>query len=136
MQHYATSQGKSIATIFVDAKLAFYDVICFFVMFMDKSDEDIARFFNDIQLPLEFLHELTETFFLTDAMTESGASPTLTNDVLSTFTASHFTVRGSNKVGEATQGTRPGHPYADAVFRICHSKCVEECGAKIRFSRP
>ena len=83
---------------------------------MGQSDEDIARLFRDLHLPPEALHELAEALSLTDALTEAGASPTFTNDVLSTFTASHFTVRGSNKVGEATQGNRPGHPYADAVF--------------------
>ena len=121
-QHDAASQGKSIATIFVDAKSAFDAVIPKLVMPMDQSDEDIARLFRDLHLPPEALHELAEALPLTDAMTEAGASPTLTNDVLSTVTASHFTVRGSNKVGEATQGTRPGHPYADAVFAFAFQR--------------
>ena len=63
------------------------------VMPMDQSDEDIARLFRDLHLPSEALHELAEALSFTNAMTEAGASPTLTNDVLSTFTASHFTVR-------------------------------------------
>ena len=124
-QHYAESHGISIATIFVDAKSAFYAVIRRLVMPMDQSDEDIARLFRDLHLPPEALHELAEALSVTDALTEAGASPTLTNDILSTFTASHFTVRGSNKVGEATQGTRPGHPYADAVFAFAFQRVLK-----------
>ena len=124
-QHYAESHGKSIATIFVDAKSAFYAVFRRLVMPKDQSDEDIARLFRDLHLPPEALHELAEALSLTHALTEAGAPPTLTNDVLSTFTASHFTVRGSNKVREATQGTRPGHPYADAVFAFAFQRVLQ-----------
>ena len=92
---------------------------------MDQSDEDVARLSRDLHLPPEALRELAEVLSLTDAMTEAGAPPTFTNDVLSTFTASHFTVRGSNKVGEATQGTRPGHPYADAVFAFAFQRVLK-----------
>ena len=98
---------------------------------MDQSDEDVARFFRDLHLPPEALHELAEALSLTDAMTEAGAPPTLTNDVLSTFTASHFTVRGSNKVGEATQGTRPGHPYADAVFAVAFQRVLKDVAKRL-----
>ena len=124
-QHYAESHGISIATIFVDAKSAFYAVIRRLVMPMDQSDEDIARLFRDLHIPPEALHELAEALSLIDALTEAGASPTLTNDILSAFTASHFTVRGSNKVGEATQGTRPGHPYADVVFAFAFQRVLK-----------
>jgi hypothetical protein len=130
-QHYAETTGKSIATIFVDAKSAFYAVIRRLVMPMDQSDEDVARLFRDLHLPPEALHELAEALALTDAMTEAGAPPTLTNDVLSTFTASHFTVRGSNKVGEATQGTRPGHPYADAVFAFAFQRVLKNVASRL-----
>ena len=65
------------------------------------------------------------TFSLAKLVTEAGAHPTFTTDVLSTVSASHFTVRGSNKVGEATQGTRPGHPYADAVFAIAFQRVLK-----------
>ena len=64
-------------------------------------------------------------------MTEAGASPTLTNDVLSTFTASHFIVSGSNKVGEATQGTRPGHPYADAVLAFALQRVLKSVAKRL-----
>ena len=47
MQHYVSSHGKFIATIFVDAKSAFYAVIRKVVMPMIQSDEDIARLFKD-----------------------------------------------------------------------------------------
>ena len=56
-------------------------------MAMDQSDEDIARLLRDLHLPPEALHELAEALSLTDALTEAGAPPTFTNDVLSTFTA-------------------------------------------------
>ena len=64
IQHYAESNGKSIATIFVDAKSAFYTVIRRLVMPMDQSDEDIARLFRDLHLPPEALHELAEALSL------------------------------------------------------------------------
>ena len=51
MPHYATSQGKSTATIFVDAKSAFYAVIQKLVIPMDQSDEDIARNFQRSPAP-------------------------------------------------------------------------------------
>ena len=130
-QHYASTQGKSIATIFVDAKSAFYAVIRKLVMPMDQSDEDIARLFRDLHLPPEAFHELAEALSLTDAMTEAGASPTLTNDVLSTFIASHFIVNGSSKVGEATQGFRPGHPYADAVFAFASQRVLKNVAKRL-----
>ena len=124
MPHYAATQGTSIASLFADARSAFYAVIRKLVVPVDQSDEDIARLFKDLQLPPEALHELAEALSLTDAVTEVGAPPTLTNDILSAFTASHFTVRGSNNIGEATQGTRPGHPYADAVFGFAFQRVL------------
>ena len=50
-QHDAESHGTSMATIFVDAKSAFYAVIRRLVMQMDQSDEDVARLFRDLHLP-------------------------------------------------------------------------------------
>ena len=42
-------------------------------------------------------------------------------DIASTYIASHFQVRGSEDLGSANKGTRPGHPYADVVFSFaCH----------------
>ena len=98
---------------------------------MDQSDEDIARLLRDLHLPPEALHELAEVLSLTDALTEAGASPSITNDVLSTFIASHFTVRGSNNVGEATQGIRPGHLYADAVFAFAFQRVFKNVAKRL-----
>ena len=49
-------------------------------------------------------------------MEESSLKDTAVRDIASTFTASHFQVRGSEAIGSANKGTRPGHPYADVVF--------------------
>ena len=114
-----------MAAIFVDAISAFYAVVRRLVMPMDQSDEDAARLFKDLQLPPEALHELAEALSLADAVTEAGAPPTLTNDIPSTFTASHFTVRGSSLLGGANNGTRPGHPCADVVCSYAFHNILE-----------
>ena len=67
-QHYAETTGKSIATIFVDAKSALYAVIRRLVMPMDQSDEDVARLFKDLHLPPEALHELAEALSLSQTL--------------------------------------------------------------------
>ena len=59
-----------------------------------------------------------------DAMTPAGAPQPLTRDIVSTYTGIYFTVNGSEHVGQALKGTRPGHPYADAVFAFCISTSI------------
>ena len=49
-------------------------------------------------------------------MEEDSFKDTAVRDIAFTFTASHFQVRGSEAIGSANKGTRPGHPYADVVF--------------------
>ena len=49
-------------------------------------------------------------------MEESTFLDSAVRDIASTYTASHFQVRGSEDLGSANKGTRPGHPYADVVF--------------------
>ena len=45
-------------------------------------------------------------------------------DIASTYTASHFQVRGSEDLGSANKGTRPGHPYADVVFSFAYHQVL------------
>ena len=49
-------------------------------------------------------------------MEESSLSDTAVREIASTYTASHFQVRGSEDLGSSNKGTCPGHPYADVVF--------------------
>ena len=49
-------------------------------------------------------------------MDESTFSDTAVRDIASTFIARRFQVRGSDQLGSANKGTRPGHVYADVVF--------------------
>ena len=60
-------------------------------------------------------------------MDDSTLSDLTVSDIASTFTASHFEVRGSSKLGAAHKGTRPGHPYADAVFLLLSSSTKGAC---------
>ena len=49
-------------------------------------------------------------------MDASSLSDLTVRDIATTFTASHFEVRGSEQLGAANKGTRPRHPYADVVL--------------------
>ena len=131
LQQYAAANGLSISTIFVDARQAFYDVLRRLVIPIYESDEAVAALFKDLDLPPAALHDLAEALSQTDAMTEAHAPQPFTRDVASTYTGTHFTVSGSDQVGQALKGTRPGHPYADAVFAFAFQRVLRSVAKRL-----
>ena len=101
---------------FLDATQAFYAVLRSFVVAMIESDEAVAYLFAQLKLPASALDEFR-------AILAQG--PCLNQDIASTFSACHFTVRGSSLLGGANKGTRPGHPYADVVFSYVFHTIIE-----------
>ena len=115
-QEKAKAEGTSFALIFVDARQAFYAVIRKLVLQVVEPEHAVLSFFEQLRIPPEAVEELREILAKGPAMDESILSDTAVRDIASTFTASHFQVRGSDQLGPANKGTRPGHPYADVVF--------------------
>ena len=124
LQQYAAANGLSISTIFVDARQAFYAVVRKLVIPLHESDEAVAALFKDLDLPPAALHELAEALSQTDDMTQADAPQPFNRDIASTYTGTHFSVNGSDQVGQALKGTRPGHPYADAVFAFAFQRVL------------
>ena len=76
----------------------------------------VISLFEQLRIPPEAIGELRRILAKGPAMEESTLSATTVMDIASSFTASHFQVRGSEALGSANKGTRPGHPNADVVF--------------------
>ena len=116
LQEKTKAEGISTALIFVDAGQAFYAVIRKFVLRVVEPEHAVISLFEQLRIPPEAVEELRGIFANGLAMEESILSATAVRDIASAFTASLFQVRGSEALGSANKGTRPGHLYADSVF--------------------
>ena len=112
----AKVEGTSIAFVVVDARQAFYAIIRKLVLRVIETNEAAVSLFEQFRIPPEAIEELRAILAKGPAMEESMLSAIAVREIASTFTASHFQVRGSEALGSGNEGTRPGHPYADVVF--------------------
>ena len=81
-----------------------------------EPEHAVISFFEQLRIPPEAVEEFRGIFANGCAMEESILSAIAVRYIASIFTASHFQVRGSEALGSANIGTRPGHLYADVVF--------------------
>ena len=116
LQEKAKAEGTSIALIFVDARQVFYVVIRKLVLQVVEPEHAMLSVFEQFRVPADAVEKLRDILAKGPAMEESSLSDTAVRDIASTYIASHFQVRGSEDLGSANKGTRPGHPYADVVF--------------------
>ena len=101
LQEKAKAEGTSIALILVDARQAFYAVIRKLVLQVVEPEHAILSLFEQLRIPPEAVEELRGILAKGRAMEESTLSATAVRDIASTFTASHFQVRGSEDLGSA-----------------------------------
>ena len=59
------------------------------------------------------------------AMEHSTFSGFTVRDIVSTFIASHFEVKGFSTLGSAHKGTRPGYFYTDVVFSFAFHQVLK-----------
>ena len=71
------------------------------------------------------MDELREVLKAPPILTEVDLPATIVSDIATTYTATHFTMRGSESMGLALRGTRPGHPYADIIFAFAFQKVFQ-----------
>ena len=116
LQESAKARGESISLFYVDAIQAFYAIHRSLVLAVTESDEAVAVFFSQLKLPSCALDELRTILAQGFCFNQSDINQATKRDIASTFSACHFTVRGSSLLGGGNQGTRPGHLYADVVF--------------------
>jgi hypothetical protein len=116
LQEKAKAEGTSIGLIFVDARQAFYAVIRKLVLQVVEPEHAMLSLFDQLRISPTAVEQLRGILAKGPAMEESSFKDTAVRDIASTFTASHFQVRGSEAIGSANKGARPGHPYADIVF--------------------
>ena len=95
LQEKTKAEGISIALIFVDARQAFYAVIRKFVLRVVEPEHAVISLFEQLRIPPEAVEELRGIFANGPAMEERTLSAIAVRDIASTFTASHFQVRGS-----------------------------------------
>ena len=115
-QEKAKAEGIAIAFIFVDARQAFYAVIRKLVLQVVEPEHAIFSLFEQLRIPPKAVEKLRGILANGPAMEESTLSATTVRANASTYTASHFQVRGSEDLESVNKGKRPGHPYADVVF--------------------
>ena len=75
--------------------------------------------------------DLRKLFKQTPVMEETGLPRPFIDDVASTYTATHFRVRGTSSIACAQKGTRPGHPYADVVFAFAFHRILKTLARKL-----
>ena len=81
-----------------------------------EPEHAMLSLFEQLRIPPDAVGKLRDILAKGPAMEESSLSDTAVRDIASTYTASHFQVRGSEDLRSANKGTRPDHPYADVVF--------------------
>ena len=106
----------------MDARQAFYAIIRHLILSVVETDQRHIYLFDQFNIPPAAMGELKTMFGKGPAMDDSILSDLIVRDIASTFTASHFEVRGSSKFGAAHTGTSPGHCYADVVFSFVSTK--------------
>ena len=92
---------------------SFYVIIRKRVLSVVETDQAVVSLFEQLRIPPG------------PAIENSTLSALTVRDFASTFTASHFEVRGSTNLGSAHKGTRPGHPYADVVFSFAFHQVLK-----------
>ena len=90
-----------------------------------KQSKAVVSLFEQLRVPPAAIEELKAILSKGPAMENSTLSALTVGDIASIFTASHFEVRGSSKLGSAHKGTRPGHPYADVVFSFAFHQILK-----------
>ena len=98
------SRRHIYSTLFCRRAASCYVIIRKRVFSVVETDQAVVSLFEQLRIPPG------------PAIENSTLSALTVRDIASTFTASHFEVRGSTSLGSAHKGTRPGHPYADVVF--------------------
>ena len=116
LQERAKARGESIGLLYVDAIQAFYAVLRSLVVAVTESDEAVAFLFAQLKLPASALDELRTILAQGPCLNQSDINQATKRDIASTFSACHFTVRGSSLIGGGNKGARPGHHYADVVI--------------------
>ena len=92
------------------------------VLNVTELDHAVVSFFEQSKIPPAAMDELKVIISKGPAMEESALSDLVVRDIALIFTASHFEVRASSKLGAAHKGARPGHPYGDMVFSFVFTK--------------
>ena len=96
LQERAKARGESIGLLYVDAIQAFYAVLRYLVAAHTESDEAVAYLFAHLKLPTSALDELRTIFAQGPCLNHSDINQATKWDIASTFSACHFTVRGSS----------------------------------------
>ena len=102
-----------------------------FVIPINESDEAFACCSRTSTFRQEAFHELADALANTYALTQAGAHQPFIHDVISAWTGTHFMADGSKQVGQALKGTRPGHPYADAVFAFDFQRVLRSVAKRL-----
>ena len=131
LQERAKARGESTGYLYIDAIQAFYAVLRSLVVAVTESDEAVAFLFAQLKLPSSALDELRTILAQGPCLNQSDINQATRRDIASTFSACHFTVRGSSLLGGGNKGTRPGHPYADVAFSYVLSKILESIAEEL-----
>ena len=118
LQEKVKAEVTCIALVFVDARQEFYGIVRKLVLSVVEIDQAVVSLFEQLRILREAIEELTAIFAKGPAMENSTFSALTVRDIAPTFTANHFEVKGSNSLGSAHKGARPGHPYVVVVFSL------------------
>ena len=131
LREWAHSTKQCIGLLFVDAKEAFYAIVRTLVVPKVESDEAVAYLFNRLGLPPQAMDELRERLQQRAIFTDLELPPAITTDIASTYTGTYFTMQGSEEIGIALKGTRPGHPYADIIFAFAFQQVLSKLASQL-----
>ena len=115
----------------MDAKEAFYAILRTLVVPIYESDQAVCYLLDRLNLPASAMTDLRTLLKQTPVMEATGLPRPFIDDVASTYTATHFRVRGTSSIACAQTGTRPGHPYADVVFAFAFHRILKTLATKL-----
>ena len=98
LESLGKTQGKCVGVIFVDAKEAFYAILRTLVVPIYESDQAVYHLLDRLNLPTNAMADLRTLLKKTPVMEAAGLPRPFIDDVASTYTATHFRVRGTSSI--------------------------------------
>ena len=117
---FATQAERNVSGggIYVDIVSAFYSIVREYILPCSSSDDAIAHMFMTLGLDHSTIYELADLLAEPTAFSQAGIPDLLSYAISTHFEATYFDMTGCAQFGCAKVGTRPGHPFADLIFKL------------------
>eukprot|EP00435_Cladocopium_sp_Y103_P008667 s5765_g2.t1 len=115
-QSNAAASHRSLGTIFVDVRAAFYRIVKPMLASIDGTQESVLSIFRDLKLPASAYQDFVQNIGASNLVHRATNSQLIAGQVAASLDTTWFVVPNSNKIHAPRTGSRPGDPCADILF--------------------